>query len=245
MRKAALLNLIKNNLSVEGKRFEVKAETNGDATVYLYDVIDNWFGINSEEFAKQLLAIDASTIHLRIDSPGGDVFDARAIYTQIKQHPARVVAHIDGLCASAATYIALAADEIEMTDGAMFMIHKGWTTTIDNADGLRKTAELLDKVDDAIANDYHKKTGLEKPELLAWMGEEKWMNAQEAKALGFIDRIFDEGKASARADRFDLSAYANAPAPQPAPLATEPKPVFNARTPLYQRLTELHETVSH
>lgn len=238
MRKMKLLNLIKNNLQAAGKRFEVVASGEREATVYLYDVIDNWYGISSEEFVKQFMAIDADVIHLRINSPGGDVFDARAMATAIKESKAKVIAHIDGLAASAATYIAISASEVRMSDGAFFMIHKGWTITLGNADDLRATAGLLDKVDASIANDYSRKTGLESDQLLAWMSEEKWMDATEAKELGFVDAVITGESVQ---NSFDLSVYDKVPGKLSAFTVpeSEPKPVFNARTPLYARLTQL------
>lgn len=238
MNRFKLINLIKSNFNAEGKRFEIKAAENGEATIYLYDVIDSWFGIGAESFAKALSEVDANRIHLRINSPGGDVFDGRAIYTALKQHPAEIIAHVDGLAASAATYVALAADHVEMTDGAMFMIHKGWTMAVGNADEMRKTASLLDQIDVSIVKDYVKKTGLESEQLMAWMAEEKWMDAEEAKSLGFVDSVFDGETVS---NRFDLSAYDNAPKNlnKPEPEDIPMRPAFNARTPFYNRLTEL------
>lgn len=235
MRRNKLANLILKNLDAKCKKFEIVAASD-ETTIYLYDVIDNWYGVDSESFIKQLNDIDTSVINLRINSPGGDVFDARAIQTAIKQHKARVVAHIDGLAASAATYIALGADEVRMADGAFFMIHKGWTIALGNSDDFKKTADLLDKVDDSIANDYRAKTGLDKDELIQMMSDETWMSAEEAFEKGFVDSISDTETVDAS---FDLSVYDKAPA-QSAP-EPEPKPAFNARTPLYSRITEILE----
>src|SRR5437868_6062541 len=93
-----LLKLMRDNAATP--RAALRAETSGDeATVYLYDVIDDWFGIGAEAFAKQLSAIDAKVIHLRINSPGGDVFAARSMVTAIRGHKAKVIAHVDGLAA--------------------------------------------------------------------------------------------------------------------------------------------------
>lgn len=235
-----LANLIFKNLNAAGKRFEFKAEGD-ETTIYLYDIIDNWYGIDSESFIKSLQEVKSRTINLRINSPGGDVFDARAIRTALMQHPAKVIAHIDGLAASAATYIAIGADEVRMADGAFFMIHKAWTLAIGNADEIRSTADLLDKVDDSIANDYHKKTAQPKETLVDMMAKETWMNAQEAKELGFVDIVTDE---QAVENSFDLSVYDSAPKPKAAaqtPPEEPAKPAFNARTPLYQKYTEILE----
>lgn len=246
MKRLKLLNLIKNNLECKGKKFEVQARGDREAVIYLYDIVDNWYGVNSEDFAREIDALDVDVINLHINSPGGDVFDARAMYSALKRHPARVVSHIDGLCASAVTYVAMAADEVRMTDGAFLMIHKGWTTLMGNSDEIRTTADLLDQVDASIANDYHKKTGIEVSQLTEWMGDEKWMNAETAKELGFIDSVFDGDGIE---NHFDLSVYDKLPeqlkakAPDPDP-QVPPKPVFNARTPLLARLTELHESAT-
>lgn len=94
-----------------------KAEESGESTLYLYDVIvsdDYWGGISAEKFVKELNALDAPTIHLRINSPGGEVFAARAIEAAIRNHPARIVAHVDGYAASAASFVAVACDEVEI-----------------------------------------------------------------------------------------------------------------------------------
>lgn len=200
------MNLIKNNLD-RPRNFEVK-NMDGETSIYLYDAIDSYWGVSAESFVKELNGIDAKNISLHINSPGGDVFDARAIATAIKNHPATITAKIDGLAASAATYIALAADSVEMSDGAFFMIHKGWTFMMGNADDAREVASLLDKVDQSIANDYAKKSKQELSQIETWMSAETWFTAQEALDNGFIDSITDGKEVS---NQFDLSAYDNAP----------------------------------
>lgn len=160
-----------------------------EATVYLYDAIDSFWGIDAGEFVKALGEISAKTIHLRVNSPGGSVFDAEAIQTALQQHKARVVAHIDGMAASAATCITLAADEVEMSDGALFMIHNAWTVAFGNAADLVDTAALLEKIDANILRDYQAKTGQSIEQLKVWMDAETWFTAQEALANGFVDRI--------------------------------------------------------
>ena len=148
-----LLKLLADN---RGRGF-VRAEKGADeATVYLYDAIvsdDYWGGVSAIGLIKELIAIDAPVIHLRINSPGGDVFAARAIEQAIHEHPATVIAHIDGYAASAASYIALAADEVHIAPGGFFMIHKAWTLAFGNADDLMDTAALLEKVDESLGAD--------------------------------------------------------------------------------------------
>src|SRR5258707_13669196 len=133
------------------KRSEVLNATGEEATVYLYDSVDSDFGVNAEAFVKDFNAITAPKIHLRINSPGGDVFEARAIATAVAQHKSTVVSHVDGLAASAASYIAIAADEVEMAPGSFLMIHNAWTIVGGNASDLTATALLLEKIDGSLA----------------------------------------------------------------------------------------------
>jgi ATP-dependent Clp protease, protease subunit len=212
-----LLQLLRDNAqrTVSALRVE-KTET--DATIYLYDVIDPYFGIGAADFNKELAGLKGMTVQLRINSPGGDVFEARAIATAIAQH-GDVVAHIDGLAASAATYVATAAKRVEMADGGFFMIHNAWTLAYGNKNDLRSTAELLDKVDQSIINDYAKKTGKSVDEITGWMDAETWFSAREAKDNGFVDNVFDGEKAK---NKWNVSAYANAPKALTEPPANEP-----------------------
>lgn len=179
-----------------------------EATVYLYDAIGGWYGVGAADFVKEMAAITAPVIRLRINSPGGDVFEARAMATAIRNHSSKVIAQIDGLAASAATYIALAADEVEIADGGFFMIHRAWTLAYGNAGELRDTAELLDKIDGTIRADYQRKTNQTVDQIDAWMEAETWFTAQEALDYGFVDRI---GASANVENHWNLSAYAKAP----------------------------------
>jgi ATP-dependent Clp protease protease subunit len=236
VKRNPLLNLIRDNMN-QPRSFEIKA-SDDQVTIYLYDAIDPWWGVSAESFVQQLSAITAPTINLRINSPGGDVFEARAIVTAIRQHPANVIAHVDGVAASAASYVALAADEVEISEGAFFMIHKAWTMEIGDADDLRKTAGLLDQVDDSIANDYAARTGKPKDELLALMTAETWLTASEAKDMGFADRVAATA-GTENSKRWNLSAYANAPkalTEPPAPAPTRDRGTLERRMALLERI---------
>ena len=220
-------------------QFEIKSAADGkEATVYLYDAIvatdeeAEWYGgVSAQSFVKQLAGLEADTIHLRINSPGGSVFAGRAMETALRQHSAKVIVYVDGLAASAASFVAMAGDEIEMAQGAFFMIHKAWSMAWGNSDELRKEADLLDKVDGSLAKTYHDRTGLPEDELAEMMAAETWLDADEAVAKGFADRV---AEGNAAQNRWDLSAYQNAPATPaadnpPAPAAkgeppAEPEP---------------------
>ena len=219
----------------------LRAEAEGaEATVYLHGVIGGWWGdIDETEFSKTLAALDVDTIHLRIDSPGGDVFAARAMMTAISQHQAKVIAHVDGLAASAATGICMACDEVEITQGAGFMIHNAWTIAIGNKTDLSKTVELLGKIDAGLANDYSRRTGKESAQIVSWMDEETWFTADEAVENGFADRVVEVvGKKAKNA--WNLSAYRNAPKNLSEPEQADPSEAIQAhRNELERRLALL------
>jgi ATP-dependent Clp protease, protease subunit len=219
------LRLLASNKATPGRRFEIKAQAD-EAEVFLYDAIVSdeqeaeWFGgVAAAPFVKALRGIKADTIHLRINSPGGSVFAARAIEQALRDHPARVVAHIDGLAASAATFVAMAADEVVISKGALFMIHKAWSIAMGNSDDLMESAALLEKIDSTLVDTYATRTG-QKPEQVAqWMADETWFTAAEAIEHGFADKLADD-KAQ---NLWNLSAFDKAPRepdPEPAPDTT-------------------------
>lgn len=194
------------------RRYEVKAAAD-EATVYLYDAIDSFFGVSANQFVKDLNAIKAPVINLRINSPGGDVFDGRAIATAISQHPSKVIAHVDGLAASAASYVAIAADEVVMAPGAFMMIHKAWTLAFGNQDDLLATAAVLEKIDQSLVETYVAKTGASAEQVAEWMAAETWFTAQEAVDQKFADRVAEDAPSAKAA--WDLSAYDKTPEPAP------------------------------
>ena len=181
----------------------------GEATVYVYDVIDPWWGVSAQAFAQALAALDVSTIHLRINSPGGDVFEASAMLAAIRAHPARIISHVDGLAASAASYLAMAADEVRISDSGFFMIHNPWSIAFGDAKAFRKSADTLDKIADSIINEYVKRSKESRATIQEWMDGETWFNAAEAKEHGFADSI--EGANDEPKDSFDLSVFSKVP----------------------------------
>lgn len=222
MKTNKLLQLIKDNARAEGVGLALRCEAKDDGThVYIYDVIDSMWGASASGLVSALSSAGEQTVHMHINSPGGDVFEARAMAAAISTHPGKVVAHIDGVAASAATYLALAASEVRMTDGGLFMIHNSWTLAMGDRTELRSTADLLEKIDGTIAASYAAKTSADAEQITAWMDAETWFTAQEALDAKFIDAIDTNTQAGKQA-KWNLSAYANAPAlKEPAP---EPEP---------------------
>jgi ATP-dependent Clp protease, protease subunit len=186
-----LMQLLRDNAAAERKPLAlVRADACTDATLYVYDVIDSFWGVSAQMVAQAIAGLGAEvTLHVRINSPGGDVFEARAMKSLLDQCPCRVVTHIDGLAASAATTVALAGDEIVMAEGAYFMIHNAWSIAIGSKEDMLDMAKLLEKMDGTIGADYAQKTGLSLAAVATLMDEETWMTAQEALDAGFVDKI--------------------------------------------------------
>lgn len=225
--KTKLMQLLAANAETQRKPLQlVRNEGSNDVTLYLYDVIDAYWGINAETVARLVGGLTADdTLHLRINSPGGDVFEARAMAAAIRGCPAgKVIAHVDGLAASAATTVAIAAGEVEMDPQAFFMIHNAWSICIGDKSDMDDMSGLLDKIDASIVADYAACTGKPADEIAAWMEAETWFTAQEAVDAGFADRISEgSGKAdNTSARRWNLGAFERAPAALIETPAAEP-----------------------
>lgn len=159
-----------------------------DADVYDY------FGITGYTSPKKIStslanAEDGDDVELQVASNGGDVFAASEIYTALKSSKLPVKASIQGLAASAASVVAMAADTVEMSPTAQMMIHKAWSVSQGNADDMQHEATVLSSIDDSIVNAYEAKTGMDKGKLLNLMSDETWMGAEDAVKLGFADAI--------------------------------------------------------
>lgn len=172
---------------------KVRAIARNKAEVLIYDPIgQNWYGdgLTAKRFRDDLAALgDVSEIVVRINSPGGEVFDGFAIYTALREHKARVVVHVDGLAASIASVIAMAGDEIVVGTGAMFMVHSPWTIAIGDSDDMRSVADMLDKTEVGLVDAYVLRTGQSRDTVEQWMQGETWFTRDEAIAAGLADRV--------------------------------------------------------
>lgn len=179
--------------------------------IFLYDEIGDGFfgGISAKQFADDLSALGKiDNINLRVNSPGGDVFQGLAIYNTLKRNPANVVVDIDGMALSIASIICMAGDEIRMASNAMFMIHDPWTFVGGTAEDLRTKADLMDQVKENLVNTYAARAKLDADEIAQLMADETWMQSSDALYHGFIDSVTDEIEMAAG---FNLSRFKHAP----------------------------------
>lgn len=222
------------------KWYDIKNATEESADVYLYDYIgDSYIGSDAGTFTKELNAIKSKKINLRINSPGGAVFDGIAIYNALARHSAEVTTHIDGIAASIASVIAMAGKKIVMAENAMMMIHMPWTLAVGDASEMRKQADVLDQVAETIVTTYATRTGATRETLLAQMKDETWFTAKEAIAAKMADEITTGVKAQ---NSFDLTSYGYAKAPKDATFS-ETKATNTTQPParLFQRRQALIE----
>ena len=141
----------------------------------------------------------AKEITVNINSVGGDVFTGISIYNMLKRHKAKIIVNVDGLAASIASVIAMAGDVIRMPSNSMMMIHNAMTMVAGNANDLRSTADLLEKVTDTLMSAYLDRSDkLERNELKALLDAETWLSAEEAKELGLIDEVITSKKIADR-----------------------------------------------
>lgn len=204
----------------DAPKLEVRNTADGGAEVFIYDAIDAYFGVSAKMIAGVLNQDKSRAITLRINSPGGDVFEARAIASLIRGHGGQTKAIVDGIAASAATTVALAASRVEMAAGAFFMVHRAWTMTAGNKSDLRELADLLEKIDGAIADDYARKTGATPAAMLKAMDAETWYTADEALAAQFVDAVVE---APATFKNFRLEAFDHVPEALVAAMTAPPK----------------------
>jgi ATP-dependent protease ClpP protease subunit len=209
--------------------------------VWIYDEIGYW-GVTADDFARELAEVDAEEITVRLNSPGGDVFDGIAILNALRSHPAAVTVQVDGLAASAASFIAQAGDRIVMQRQAQMMIHDASGLCIGQAVDMEQMRALLDKISANIASVYADRAGGGAKKWRTAMLAETWYSAQEAVDAGLADEVAPlpaKKDQPAAAATWDLSVFRHAgrehapaptaaAAPDPAtpehldPEATEP-----------------------
>ena len=181
--------------------YNIKNLSESSAEVVIYDEIGA-FGIDSKTFIDELAQVPKDKeILLRVNSPGGSVIDGLAIYDAIRRTSQKVTTRIEGLAASIASIIALAGDEIIMSENSLFMIHNVWGGETGDSKDMRKAADLMDKMSSKLVSIYMAKSGKEESEIQSWMDSETWFSAEEALEAGFITAIEEP---IALAAKFDI-----------------------------------------
>lgn len=196
--------------------FRIKNEEGSErAEVYLYGTIGKDFwgdGNSAEDFAKQLSELSPKPLDIRIDSGGGDVYEGFAIASAIQRYVGETIAHVDGMAASAASYIALVCDKVSMNDYAYLMIHNAWCCTMGNAVELQGVIDRLNEIDKTICGVITKRSALTEDEVKAYMDAETWFSAEAAEECGMCQEVVKtEERMAASLDRTLASEYKHVP----------------------------------
>lgn len=202
--------------------FTAKTEDN-TLTLEIYDAIGSDLfgqGITASAVSNIMkTAGDYSCLNVRLNSPGGDLFEGVAIYNLFRACGRPVNVIVDGLAASAASLVAMAGDTITMGVGTQMMIHNAQGFAMGYADDMRKLADILDSVSASAADIYVARTEMKKDKVMSLMAAETWMSANEALESGFATAVSDN-KPQNFAGRFDLSMFKNTP----VSLQVQPEP---------------------
>lgn len=172
------------------------AVADDENTVTIYDVIgeDMWTGggFTAKRMSAALRAIGKNDVTVKVNSPGGDMFEGIAIYNLLREHPAKVTIDVMGWAASAASIIAMAGDEIRMGLGTFMMVHNAWGVVVGNRHDMRDAAKLFDGFDAAIADIYEARTGMKRAAIEKLMDAETFMGPSQAVENGFADIVLDD-----------------------------------------------------
>ena len=179
--------------------YSIKAQADDDFEIAIYDEIGFW-GVTAKQFINDFKRIPADArVSLRINSPGGDVFDSLAIHNVIKRHAGEVTGTIDGIAASGASIIAMAAKHLSMPENTFMMIHNSSGLALGNAEDMRDLADILEKIDSGLVATYVARTGQTPEKIAEMLSDETWLTAKEAKDLGFADEVLAPVAIAARA----------------------------------------------
>jgi ATP-dependent Clp endopeptidase proteolytic subunit ClpP len=188
--------------------FRAAAAGRASAEIVLYDEIGA-YGTSAATFRDALQKVSgARELKLRINSPGGDVFDGLAIHNMLARFQGKITVTVDGLAASIASLIAMAGDVVVMPTNSMMLVHNPNGGVLGEASDMADMDSLLDKIKSQMVNTYAMKTGLTLEKLDALLDAETWLTASEAKDLGFADEVVAPANVTAR---FDISHFKTQP----------------------------------
>lgn len=188
------------------RKLEAKTEGNTTEITIYGDIGESWWGdsVSAADMDEILKNVSTENITIRLNSPGGDAFDGITIYNRLRDHDAKVKIVVDGWACSAASIIAMAADELVMNTGSMLMIHEASTIVWGTKQDFEKEIELLKKLDKSLVDIYMTKAKVEREEIETLVNNETWFTAEEAETIGFASKV-EEGKA----EPTDPEAYKN------------------------------------
>lgn len=208
--------------------YSIKAAAAGGSVdeISVFDYIGYW-GVTAADFIRDLKALTGKSINLTINSPGGDVFEAIAMFSALRASGKEITTTVYGIAASAASYLMLAGDKRVMPDNTMQMVHNASTGAWGNAEELVAAAEVLSKVDANLQATYAARTGLNAEEVAALLSKDTYLTAAECLELGLIDEVTPAVKVSAayELDRLPTKVQALFKAAQPAPVVEPPAPL--------------------
>ena len=203
----------------------VHDEEKGESTLTIYGIIgDSWWNesTSASDIDKAIAQAGSNNLIIHLNSPGGDAFDGIAIYNRLmnhkSKHNAKVTIHVDGWACSAASVIAMAADDLIMGVGAMFMIHEASNIVWGTKTNMRKEADLLEKLEDGVIDAYMTKANVTREEIREKVDAETWFSAQEALEIGFAtstattvdgNEEITQLKAQMQALQFELKKFKN------------------------------------
>lgn len=184
--------------------YEVKASAAGDpAVISIYDEIGMW-GVTARDFISSLRGISSNAITLEINSPGGSVFDALAIYNALKSSGKEITVKVMGIAASAASFIAMAGKKIVMPENTFMMVHNPMTGVRGNSADMREMADALDKIGNALVSVYVARTGQSDQQIRDLLAKDSYLSAQECKDFGFADELTPAMAVTAKFEREHL-----------------------------------------
>lgn len=178
------------------KKYFAMVQENNEASINIYGDITSWewfeSDVSSYTLSKQIENLDVDTIHVYINSYGGEVAEGLAIYNALKRHKAKVITYCDGFACSISSVIFMAGDERIMSIASLLMIHNAWTRASGNANELRKQADDLDVITQASINAYMASINITEEELKNMLDAETWISPQDALDKGFATNIINE-----------------------------------------------------
>jgi ATP-dependent protease ClpP protease subunit len=208
--RSSRLRALKDGGAFAPRDFRAEVAESGIYEMWMYDMIDDWFGITAGDVILALADAGGADIMVHLNSPGGMVTEGLAIFNTLRQYEGKVTMRVEGMAASAASFVMLAANEVQIEDNAMVMIHDAWDITIGPADEHRKSADVLDKVSDNLAGIYANKAGKTSAYWRGLMKDETWFVGSEAVDAGLADKVASTATADAQ-NKWDRSIFVKAP----------------------------------